>query len=237
MDSGKLKTTLPAMAKTRDKILNKARELFNEEGINEVSSRRISKDLGISYGNLCYYFAKKDDLLLELYHMMQSELDQEVKNLHAEIYRFDFMVQSLRRMLQVLYRYKFIYLDLPNLVRRFPQVAAHARKQYQFRVMVARSIYAFLQEQGYLKSEKYDGHYDKLAKGVLMLINAWIVDAEIYYEGPEEGKVDEYLELIYRVVSASLTPKGSEAFMKVYLDANWKGEVKLSTKKEGSTKK
>ena len=212
------------------KILIKSRELFNERGISQVSSRTISEELGISYGNLCYYFAKKDDILLELYHQMQVELDNQVKNLRAEIFRFDFMVQSLRRMLQVLYKYKFIYLDLPNLIRRFPQVAEHAKRQYQFRVRICREIYAFLQKQGYLKREKYEGHYDKLSHGVLILINAWIVDAEIYYVGPEEGKVDEYLELIYRVVSASLTPKGADAFLKVYQDPAWREERPLGKK-------
>ncbi len=210
------------MAKTRDKILLKSRELFNSEGINQVSSRKISEELGISYGNLCYYFAKKDDIILELYHAMQDELNAEVKNLRAEIFSFDFMVKSLRRMLQVLYKYKFIFLDLPNLVRRFEEVAEHARKQYQFRMLICREIYAFLQQQGYLKKERYPRHYDKLSHGVLILLNAWIVDAEIYYQGSEEGKVDEYLELIYRVVSASLTPQGSEAFMKVYRDPEWR---------------
>lgn len=220
------------MAKTRDKILEKARDLFNERGISQVSSRDISRELGISYGNLCYYFASKNDLVLELFSLMQTELDKQVKNLHAEIFRFDFMVQSLRRMLKVLYKYKFVSLDLPNLVRNenFSEIARHARRQYQFRVNIAREIYAFLQEQGYLKVEKYPGHYDKLSHGVIMLINSWIIDAEIYYEGPEEGKVDEYLELIYRVVSASLTPKGSEAFMKVYSDSNWKGESHLEAR-------
>lgn len=213
------------MVKTRGKILEKSRQLFNERGINQVSSRTISDELGISYGNLCYYFAKKDDIILELYHLMQNELDEEVKNLKTEIFQFDFMVRSLRKMLGVLYKYKFISLDLPNLIRRFPQVAKHAKHQNQFRVHIAREIYAFMQKQGYLKSEKYEGHYDKLSRGVLILINAWIVDAEVFYQGPEEGKIDDYLKLIYRVVSASLTPKGAEAFIKVYQDLEWKEET------------
>ena len=45
--------------------------------------------------------------------------------------------------------------------------------------------------------------------------------------GQAGDKVDEYLELIYRVVSASLTPKGAEAFMKVYQDREWREEKKL----------
>lgn len=204
--------------KTRDKIKLKARTLFNEQGLNGVSSRNISDALGISYGNLCYHFPKKDDLILQLYHDMQAELDEEVANLRAEIFRFDFMIRSLRAMLTVLDKYRFIYLHLPELIRRFPEAKIHAQRQHHRRIRICREIYDFLITAGYLKPERHPGHYDKLAHGVLMLINSWVVDADLFYTGPPEEKIDSYLELIYRVVSASLTPRGSEAFMRVYND-------------------
>jgi AcrR family transcriptional regulator len=202
--------------KTRDKIKHKARELFNTEGLNAVSSRHVSDALGISYGNLTYHFPKKDDLILQLYHDMQAELDEKVTNLRAEIFRFDFMIRSLRAMLAVLDKYRFIYLHLPELIRRFPEAKIHAQRQYQRRVRICREIYDFLITAGYLKPERHHGHYDKLAHGVMMLIYSWVVDAELFYTGADEDKIDHYLELIYRVVSASLTQSGSEAFMRVY---------------------
>ncbi|MEL6675718.1 MAG: TetR/AcrR family transcriptional regulator [Bacteroidota bacterium] len=207
--------------KTREKILHQAREMFNARGIAAVSSRNISEEMGISYGNLCYHFPRKDDIILQLYRDMQTELDLEVANLKAEIFRFDFMVRSLRKMLEVHYRYKFIFLDLSSLSRKFPFIQEHARRQYQFRVAICREIYDFLMQEGYLKMEKKEGHYDKLVHSVLMILNAWIVDSEIYYEGSENKKVDHYLEMIYRFVSSSLTKEGAEAFMKVYLDPPW----------------
>jgi len=207
--------------KTREKILQQARLLFNEHGVSSISSRKISEAVGIHYGNLCYYFPKKEDILLQLYHDMQEELDKEVFNLREEIFRFDFMVRGLRGMLEVLYKYKFIYLDLTDLTRKLPEIKAHTRRQYQKRMNVCREIYSFLQLEGYLKPEKMSGHYDKLTHGILMIINGWIVDGEIFYDGEESAKPDHYLELIYRVISASLTSKGQENFIKVYEDAGW----------------
>ncbi len=206
--------------KTKDKILLKAREMFNEHGITRISSRAISEEVGISYGNLCYHFPRKDDLILQLYHDMQHELDEAVNSLQAQIFNFDFMVRGLRGMLEVLYRYKFIYLDLYNLFRRFPTLQSHAKKQYIIRISVCRQIYDFLMQEGYLLPERFDGHYDKLAHAVLMMINGWIVDAEIYYNGTDDpgAVIDHYLQIIYRVINPSLTKKGEEAFMNVYLD-------------------
>ncbi|MEM7659226.1 MAG: TetR/AcrR family transcriptional regulator [Bacteroidota bacterium] len=201
---------------TRTKILEMARLMFNEQGASQVSSRHVSEALGISYGNLCYHFPKKDELILQLYHDMQAALDAEVAQLEAEIYQFDFMIKSLRQMLAVLLKYKFVSLELASLVRRFPLIAEHVRKQQQSRLFICRAIYAFLMQRGYLKAERFPGHYDLLSHNMIMILNSWIVDAELFYQGPEEGKIEYYLGLIYRFVSASLTRKGVEAFQKVY---------------------
>lgn len=200
--------------KTRDKILIAARERFNEKGISEVTLRHVSDSVGISYGNLCYHFPKKNDLILALYHDMQQQLSEEVQKLQSEILGFDFMVHSLRTMLETYDQYRFVWLDLPMLIRKFPEVRDHARTQYQIRLLICREIYSFLIDEGYMRPEHFPGHYDLLAQNMLMILNHWVVDAEIYYEG--DSRVDHYLALIYRFVSASLTRKGAEAFTKVY---------------------
>jgi AcrR family transcriptional regulator len=46
----------------RNVILETARQLFNQRGYNGVSMRDISKALGISVGNLTYYYGKKEEL-------------------------------------------------------------------------------------------------------------------------------------------------------------------------------
>ena len=51
------------MKDTRQLILNTARVLFNEKGFNSVSLREIAETIGISKGNLTYYFNKKEDII------------------------------------------------------------------------------------------------------------------------------------------------------------------------------
>lgn len=204
---------------TKAKILEMARKLFNDQGLSAVSSRHVSDALEMSYGNLCYHFARKDDLILALYHAMQEEFDAEIAHLEAEIYRFDFMILSMRSMLAVAHKYRFIYLDFTLICRKFPSIRSHAQERYRLRILVCRAIYQFLIEQGHLKTEKHPGHYDLLVQNLLMILNGWIVDAEIFYSGSEEGKIDHYLGLIYRFFSSSLTKKGIEAFQQVYLQS------------------
>ncbi len=51
---------------TKDKILDKALEMFNERGIEYVGLRELAAVLGIRVGNISYYFPTKDDLVYQL---------------------------------------------------------------------------------------------------------------------------------------------------------------------------
>jgi AcrR family transcriptional regulator len=52
---------------TRDQILVVAEELFTTQGYDKTSLRDIAERLGITKAALYYYFARKEDILLELH--------------------------------------------------------------------------------------------------------------------------------------------------------------------------
>ena len=52
------------------------------------------------------------------------------------------------------------------------------------------------------------------------MLNSWIADAEVYYEGSLDDLIDYYLEIFYSFMSPSLTPEGYELFTKYYKMSN-----------------
>jgi hypothetical protein len=122
------------------------------------------------------------------------------------------MVRSLRLLLEVLYKYRFIALDLTLLSRNYPDFRADAIARAKRRQTLCLEIAYFLQREGYLRPELNEGHYRRMIHNLLMLINAWIIDAEVFYDGEEGRKIEYYLELIYTLVRPSLTPQGLKAF-------------------------
>jgi AcrR family transcriptional regulator len=52
---------------TRERILDVALELFNEEGYERTSLREIAGRLGVTKAALYYHFKSKEDILLELH--------------------------------------------------------------------------------------------------------------------------------------------------------------------------
>lgn len=58
---------------TARRILDHARQAFNERGVTAVGIREIARDLDLSPGNVSYYFPTKEDLILALIEEMHAE--------------------------------------------------------------------------------------------------------------------------------------------------------------------
>ncbi len=58
--------------KTRDKIIDSALRLFNEQGTKAVSTNHIAAAVGISPGNLYYHFRNKEDIIRVIFEQMDT---------------------------------------------------------------------------------------------------------------------------------------------------------------------
>lgn len=58
--------------KTRDRIINTAIQLFNEQGTKAISTNHIAATTGISPGNLYYYFRNKEDIIRAIFEQMDA---------------------------------------------------------------------------------------------------------------------------------------------------------------------
>jgi AcrR family transcriptional regulator len=202
--------------KTKEKILETARILFNTHGISAISSKSIAEEMGISYGNLCYHFPKKDDIILQLYLNMQKNVEQQFKSIKEEVINLEFMLSRLKILFEEIYKYKFIYLGITKVVRHFDHIKKHAQDQFDQRWDILDTISGFLIENGYMKAFKDEKQKDMLIHALLMVSNSWISDAEVFYKGKEEGKIDYYMQVFFNLVRPTLTEKGLEGFKKVY---------------------
>src|SRR5262245_49858101 len=66
---------------TRERILDVALELFNEQGYDKTSLREIADRLGVTKAALYYHFERKEDILLELHlrlHALGRDLLDEL---------------------------------------------------------------------------------------------------------------------------------------------------------------
>ncbi|AHG43090.1 TetR family transcriptional regulator [Pseudomonas syringae CC1557] len=139
--------------KTRDRILECALTLFNQQGEPNASTLEIANEMGISPGNLYYHFHGKEPLIMALFERFQSELTPLLDppsdaRLEAE----DYWV-FLHLIVERLSHYRFLFQDLSNLAGRLPKLARGIRNLLNALKRTLASLLARLKSQGQLVSE------------------------------------------------------------------------------------
>jgi AcrR family transcriptional regulator len=139
--------------KTRDRILECALQLFNQQGEPNVSTLEIANELDISPGNLYYHFHGKEPLVMELFERFQNELAPLLDppadaRLDAEDYWL-----FLHLIVERLSHYRFLFQDLSNLAGRLPKLARGIRNLLNAIKRTLASLLARLKAEGQVTSD------------------------------------------------------------------------------------
>ncbi|RMR11436.1 TetR/AcrR family transcriptional regulator [Pseudomonas syringae group genomosp. 3] len=139
--------------KTRDRILECALTLFNQQGEPNVSTLEIANEMGISPGNLYYHFHGKEPLILGLFERFQAELAPLLDPpSDARLEPEDYWM-FLHMIVERLSHYRFLFQDLSNLAGRLPKLARGIRNLLNSIKKTLASLLARLKARGQLVSE------------------------------------------------------------------------------------
>ena len=108
--------------KTRDKIINTAIQLFNEQGTKAVSTNHIATAIGISPGNLYYHFCNKEDIIRAIFEQMDAyglEQYQAILNKYQPG-SIEAMEQTFIMIQEFNWRYRFFKRELTALTMNDP---------------------------------------------------------------------------------------------------------------------
>jgi AcrR family transcriptional regulator len=139
--------------KTRDRILECALSLFNQEGEPNVSTLQIANELGISPGNLYYHFHGKEPLVLELFERFQAEMAPLLNPpADAQLDVEDYWL-FLNLIVERLALFRFLFQDLSNLAGRLPKLARGIRHWLNTLKRTLAGLLARLKAEGQLESD------------------------------------------------------------------------------------
>lgn len=139
--------------KTRDRILECALNLFNQEGEPNVSTLEIANEMGISPGNLYYHFHGKEPVILELFERFQNDMAPLLDPpLDVELGAEDYWL-FLHLIVERLAQYRFLFQDLSNLAGRLPKLARGIRQWLNQLKRTLATLLARLKAEGQLLSE------------------------------------------------------------------------------------
>lgn len=177
--------------KTRERILVAALQLFNEKGLSQTPSRKITLHLDISQGHLTYYFPKRKDILDELYGQYRDQMYNilDIPTTNADSYTF---FKWMHSQVDMAYTFRFLFLDFSQVMRESPEF----KKDYiKLRALRKKKFLAFLRQL----SQKND--FSLVYQQVELILEFGMV-ADILEQKKSKEKtlsdIKKRLELIFR---------------------------------------
>lgn len=106
----------------RERVLEAALTLFNEQGIGAVSTNHIAEAAGISPGNLYYHYRNKEEIIRALFERLFAAWDEAFQlptDQAPSMTDFDTMIAA---NYQLIWEYRFAYREQAALLRNDPEL-------------------------------------------------------------------------------------------------------------------
>jgi AcrR family transcriptional regulator len=105
------------MTKTKQRILDTAVQLFNEQGTDVVSTNHIAEALGMSPGNLYYHFSNKEEIIRAIFERLFVVWDETFALPEDRLPTLADAVGLVESNFKILYEYRFIYREILALLK------------------------------------------------------------------------------------------------------------------------
>lgn len=212
--------------KTRDKILEKSRALFNEQGERRVTTNHIAAALGISPGNLYYHFPNKEAIIYELFLSYEKATTALLTPPGDRPLTYSDKLGYFEGILDNMWEYRFLHRDLEHLMAdnaalqsRYQQFAHQVMQQGQlvFKALVAAGLVEASEEElrslviniwvistswiSFLHTSGLFGASDTIRREHLMRGIYQIIQLEApYLRGEAQARIDD-LKIRYQTIS------------------------------------
>lgn len=142
--------------KTKELIKKSALELFNKQGVMNVTLRDVAADLKKSYGNITYHYRTKEVLIAELYADMITELIAISQKLAQSEDVFRSILQAPGLTYELSVKYLFLFKDYVEIMRHFEDLADEVEKNNLRRKQLLLYTLKELQRQELLQPDLMD---------------------------------------------------------------------------------
>jgi len=192
---------------TKQRILDTAVALFNKNGIQNVTSRHIATEMGISYGNLDYHFKNKEALLLAIYKQMRAEMSDSYTSADPTSVSFEQIHRLLLHLESFQYKFRFFNLDVLEISRSYPKNdrllknTLKVRKQ-QMADMLNRAI-----EDGFFIQITED-NIEHLLLSIRIIIIFWLSQEELLSDANARKMKGGMSGHIWQLLMPYMTEKG-----------------------------
>ncbi len=161
-----------APRRTRERILELSLRLFNEFGEPNITTTVISEEMNISPGNLYYHFRNKDDIVNSIFSQFESEIERMLAVPADRNPNIEDVWLYLHLMFELVWRYRFFYRDLNDLLSRNRKLELHFKQILAHKINVAKALCEGLKNGGALEASEIE--VEALATNMVVVATYWL---------------------------------------------------------------
>jgi len=188
---------------TRERIIETAIELFNDQGTRAVTTNHIAAAMGISPGNLYYHFRNKEEIIREIFAQMNRVGVSDYREITAE--RGPGTTPSMEETFLMVqrfnWRYRFFKRELASLVQSDPELKAQFVASHRQHLAIVRGSIDLSIAQGFLRGIPEEQR-ELLAEQFWMIALFWLN----YLEAGGEEVTEETLQRGTKILRNMLVP-------------------------------
>jgi AcrR family transcriptional regulator len=188
--------------KTRNRILDVALRLFNEQGETNISTNHIADELEISPGNLYYHYRNKDDIIEQLFLRFEERMDQALVAPEGRDVTLEDVWLQLHLVFECIWNYRFIYRDIINILSRNRNLRLRFARILKRGSSNAQGIMRGLNETGAMRASAAE--IEGLATNILVLATFWLNYANVRGEKDEQRAIQQGIVQVMMLVSPFL---------------------------------
>jgi AcrR family transcriptional regulator len=193
---------------TKEKILAKALDMFNERGVEYVGMRELAATLHIRVSNITYYFPTKDDLVNQL-SLELNNLNSTIVIANENISILSFL-DMLNNVFQNHVKYRCLLLSFVHLMEQNKAISARYKETQKDRNNTIKSNIEALIRSAYLQvGDEKDVEF--LTSTLSLIIRFWISEATVSHGRlAVHEQINHYLSLITTLLSTYATETGKK---------------------------
>lgn len=161
-----------APRRTRERILALSLQLFNDFGEPNITTTVIADEMKISPGNLYYHFRNKDDIVDSIFVDFEAEIERMLVPSEDRRRTMADVWQALHGMFELVWRYRFFYRDLSDLLSRNRKLELHFKKIFEHKIALARQLCEGMRHDGAL--EINDPDIETMSTNMVVVATYWL---------------------------------------------------------------
>lgn len=192
--------------KRRDKIIEKAVELFNKKGVAKVTTNHIAKAMEISPGNLYYHFSSKEDIIRSIFDLISDEFDN-YWDIKPEKDISTFLPEMITKLMNNHLKYSFFYNDLSQILENDSKLKSAYNQLRRQRQDELKNMFLTLTERGIFE-EKIQDDVEQLVERIWFITEFWITFKKTQDSKITEAVITEAIDFMFNILSLYYTKKG-----------------------------